>query len=102
PTAPTAIYPLHLHDALPIYAIATFSAEEDRISVPLEELPEVLIQAVLATEDRDFFDHRGIDPVGIGRALYHDLRGTSQSRQGGSDRKSTRLNSSHVKISYAV
>src|SRR5690606_21118745 len=65
-------------------AIATFSAEEDRISVPLEELPEVLIQAVLATEDRDFFDHRGIDPVGIGRALYHDLRGTSQSRQGGS------------------
>jgi len=68
----------------PDNAIATFSAEEDRISVPLEELPEVLVQAVLATEDRDFFEHKGIDPVGIGRALYHDLRGTSRSRQGGS------------------
>ncbi|MFP5256625.1 MAG: transglycosylase domain-containing protein [Acidimicrobiia bacterium] len=68
----------------PDNAIATFSAEEDRISVPLEELPEVLTQAVLATEDRDFFEHNGIDPVGIGRALYQDVRGTSQSRQGGS------------------
>jgi len=68
----------------PDNAIATFSAEEDRISVPLEELPEVLTQAVLATEDRDFFEHGGIDPVGIGRALYQDLRGTSESRQGGS------------------
>jgi penicillin-binding protein 1A len=68
----------------PDNAIATFSAEEDRISVPLEELPEVLTQAVLATEDRDFFEHGGIDPVGIGRALYQDVRGTSQSRQGGS------------------
>lgn len=68
----------------PDNAIATFSAEEDRISVPLEEVPEVLTQAVLATEDRDYYEHGGIDPVGIGRALYQDLRGTSQSRQGGS------------------
>ena len=67
----------------PDNAIATFSAEEDRINVPLEEVPEVLLQAVLATEDRDFFEHGGIDPVGIGRALYQDLRGRGV-QQGGS------------------
>ncbi len=68
----------------PDNAIATFSAEEDRINVRLDEVPEVLRQAVLATEDRDYYEHNGIDPVGIARALYQDVRGTSVSRQGGS------------------
>jgi penicillin-binding protein 1A len=67
----------------PDNAIATFSAEEDRINVPIEEVPDVLVNAVLATEDRDFFEHGGIDPVGIGRALYNDLRGRGV-QQGGS------------------
>jgi penicillin-binding protein 1A len=68
----------------PDNAIATFSAEEDRITVPLDAMPEVLIQAVIAAEDRSFFRHGGVDPAGIARALYHDLRGTSRVRQGGS------------------
>jgi penicillin-binding protein 1A len=67
----------------PENAIATFSAEEDRINVNLDELPQVLLDAVLATEDRDFFEHGGIDPVGIARALYNDLRGRGV-QQGGS------------------
>jgi penicillin-binding protein 1A len=70
-------------DCGPDNAIATFSAEEDRINVPLEELPAVLTNAVLATEDRDFYNHNGIDPVGIGRALYRDVQGDAV-RQGGS------------------
>ncbi len=67
----------------PNNAIATFSAEEDRTNVPLAELPEDLVHAVLATEDRDYYGHGGIDPVGIGRALYQDVRGGGAS-QGGS------------------
>jgi penicillin-binding protein 1A len=67
----------------PENAIATFSAEEDRINVRLEEVPQVVVDAVLATEDRDFFEHGGIDPVGIARALYNDLRGRGV-QQGGS------------------
>ncbi len=67
----------------PDNAIATFSAEEDRINVRLEEVPEVLKQAVLATEDRDYYEHGGVDPVGIGRALYNDIRGRGV-QQGGS------------------
>ena len=54
----------------PDNAIATFSAEEDRTNVQLDEVPAVLQQAVLATEDQDYYEHGGIDPVGIGRALY--------------------------------
>ena len=67
----------------PNNAIATFSAEEDRTNVPLAELPEDLVHAVLATEDRDYYGHGGIDPLGIGRALYQDVRGGG-ARQGGS------------------
>ena len=51
--------------------------------MPLEELPPVLVDAVLATEDRDFFEHGGVDPVGIARAFYNDVRGRGV-RQGGS------------------
>ncbi|MGQ0831053.1 MAG: transglycosylase domain-containing protein [Microthrixaceae bacterium] len=67
----------------PDNAIATFSAEEDRINVPLADLPDVLVQAVLAAEDRDFYAHGGVDPAGIARALYRDIRG-SGAVQGGS------------------
>ena len=38
-------------------------------SVPIAQMPSYLIQAVLSTEDRRFFDHYGIDPIGTARAL---------------------------------
>ncbi len=68
----------------PDNAIATFSAEEDRINIPIDDVPQPLIDAVLATEDRSFFRHGGVDPAGIARALYQDLRGTGAAKQGGS------------------
>ncbi len=43
-------------------------------SVPLEELPDTLIKATLATEDRRFFDHFGIDFIGTLRALIENVR----------------------------
>ncbi|WP_349508924.1 PBP1A family penicillin-binding protein [Agrobacterium vitis] len=43
-------------------------------SVPFEDLPDNLIKAVLATEDRRFFDHFGIDFIGLGRALSENAR----------------------------
>ena len=48
-----------------------------------EDIPPFLVQAVLATEDRRFFDHSGIDLVGIMRAAWVNLRAGS-IRQGGS------------------
>ncbi len=66
----------------PDNAIASLSAEEDRTLVDLGQMSQHLINAVISTEDRDFFQHSGVDPVGITRAAVADVRGSSQ--QGGS------------------
>jgi penicillin-binding protein 1A len=52
-------------------------------AVPLEEYPDHLIKAVLATEDRRFFTHFGIDFLGTGRALVENIRANAVV-QGGS------------------
>ena len=46
-------------------------------------VPDACRRAVLAAEDRHFFDHPGVDPLAIGRALLADLR-AGERRQGGS------------------
>ncbi|MFN7209509.1 MAG: penicillin-binding protein 1C [Aggregatilineales bacterium] len=51
--------------------------------VPLEEIPEALVQATIATEDRYFYQSIGIDLGGIVRALWINLRG-GEVRAGGS------------------
>jgi len=52
-------------------------------SIPLEQLPDYVVQAVLATEDRRFYEHWGIDPIGTARALSVNAR-ASGVVQGGS------------------
>ena len=52
-------------------------------SVPLEEIPDVMIKATLATEDRRFFEHFGIDVFGTFRALAANARSEAVT-QGGS------------------
>lgn len=43
-------------------------------AVPIDQLPDHLVKAVLATEDRRFFDHFGIDFIGLGRAMSENAR----------------------------
>ncbi len=62
--------------------LASFDAGENRVLVGLDDVPAVLVDAVLAAEDKDFFEHGGIDPLGIARATWADLRG--KPLQGGS------------------
>lgn len=64
-------------------ATAQFTAGEDRVIVSFDEIPQVLIDAVVATEDGDFFSHEGVDPLGIARAAYRDIRNEGV-QQGGS------------------
>ncbi len=52
-------------------------------SVPLEQIPDTLIKATIATEDRRFFDHFGIDVLGTFRALLQNAR-ANEVVQGGS------------------
>ncbi|MEY2464312.1 MAG: penicillin-binding protein [Acidimicrobiaceae bacterium] len=64
-------------------ALAQLNGEQDRVNVKLADVPQVLIDAVLASEDRDFYSHGGVDPLGVVRALWHDVRNEG-STQGGS------------------
>lgn len=52
--------------------------EQRRIPVKLEDIPQVLIDAVLATEDTRFYEHKGIDPKGIIRAVWRSSQGDMQ------------------------
>jgi penicillin-binding protein 1B len=57
--------------------------KEDRVLIKLSDAPEVLIKGLLASEDRDFYQHYGISVRGIGRAIWANLRAGGMV-QGGS------------------
>lgn len=52
-------------------------------AIPLEQIPDYMIKATLATEDRRFFEHYGVDILGTLRALVENLR-ANDVVQGGS------------------
>ena len=49
----------------------------------LADLPRAVPQALLATEDRRFYHHYGVDPIGLSRAIFVNLR-RGRAAQGGS------------------
>jgi penicillin-binding protein 1B len=57
--------------------------KEDRVLVELEEVPELFRNTLMAVEDRDFYDHFGIAPLSIGRAMLANIR-AGRIVQGGS------------------
>ncbi|MEZ5381474.1 MAG: transglycosylase domain-containing protein [Microthrixaceae bacterium] len=65
-------------------------------SLPLayDDIPLVVKQAVVASEDRKFFEHQGLDPFGIARGLYQNSKGGG-SLQGGST-----ITQQYVKLAY--
>ena len=60
--------------------------EKRRIPVTIEEIPQPLINAILATEDNRFYDHIGIDPIGILRSALV-LISTGEKKQGASTKR---------------
>jgi membrane peptidoglycan carboxypeptidase len=56
----------------------------NRKMLQYDEIPPDMINAVVAAEDRNFFNEGGISPTGIARAAYTDLTGNDGSLQGGS------------------
>ncbi len=68
PTLIGKVFPLH---------------DEDRVLITYKEIPETLIEALIAVEDRHYFEHFGLDPIGILRSIYINvIRG--KVTQGGS------------------
>jgi len=64
-------------------SLAQISGGVDRVAVSYDQVPQVLVDAVVSAEDRTYFKHGGVDPVGVGRALWADLR-DGGAQQGGS------------------
>ncbi|EWC40739.1 penicillin-binding protein 1B [Stutzerimonas stutzeri] len=56
---------------------------EDRILIKLEQVPPYLVETLVAVEDREFFNHFGVSPRSIARAVWVNLT-AGQVRQGGS------------------
>ena len=65
------------------HQIATLHSTVDRTIIPLSDMPPQLRHAVIAVEDKGFYDHPGIDVTGIFRAAWTDLV-SGEIVQGGS------------------
>jgi penicillin-binding protein 1A len=63
--------------------LAELNFEENRVPITLDEVPQVAIDAVLATEDAEFYQHQGVNHGAIVRAFVTNLR-TGGIEQGGS------------------
>jgi len=81
-----------LNDFVPLAPLKVYSMDGSlmkeygdvkRIFVPLNKTPDVMVQAILATEDRRFYQHPGVDWRGIVQAIY-DLIRTGEKKGGGS------------------
>lgn len=52
--------------------------EKKRIPLALNEMPQDLVNAILATEDDRFYLHFGVDPIGMGRAILGQVMGQNK------------------------
>lgn len=59
-----------------------FRLDEQRMDVPLSEIPLNLQNAFVAVEDHRFFRHPGVDPIALGRAILRDIRSSGRVEGG--------------------
>ena len=76
PPASSQIYDINGNE------IANVHAAENRRPVKIEQVPKDLQNAFVAVEDNRFYEHSGVDPRGIMRALYANIRGRGVSEGG--------------------
>jgi 1A family penicillin-binding protein len=68
----------------PLITALVADAREKRRDVPLQVIPKPMIEAVLAIEDRRFYEHPGIDPIGIAGAIFRNVFGNKAYLASGS------------------
>ena len=68
----------------PLLTALISEGREKRRDVPLASIPQRMIQAVLAIEDRRFYDHSGVDWIGTTRAVITNIVGSRKYTSGGS------------------
>ncbi len=67
PAASSQIYDINGNE------LANVHAEQNRVPVKIDKIPEHLKDAFIAVEDVRFYDHAGVDPKGILRAVYANI-----------------------------
>ncbi len=75
--------PTRIYDRTGEIVLYTIYGEEKRDLVKLDDIPEHLIYAVIATEDENFYNHIGIDIKGIARSVIQNIK-SRRAAQGGS------------------
>ena len=75
------------------HVLTTFSVQ-NRVDVPLAQVPPIVVNAVVSTEDRRFFSEGALDPSGIARAVVNNVRHPG-AVQGGST-----ITQQYVKVAY--
>jgi len=74
--------------------IAELTFEENRNPVTLDEIPQVVIDAVLATEDANFYEHAGVNHLAIVRAFAQNLV------SGGIESGASTITQQYVKLAF--
>ncbi len=62
-------------------SLITEYAAEKRVFVPIKAMPKLVIKAFLAAEDKNFYDHPGVDVLGVVRAVLTNLSNVGQNRR---------------------
>ena len=88
PAEPPAMHPLPAVQGSLVYAadgtvIGEFREAASHVPVPADQIPDTIKRAVVAVEDRTFYDHAGIDWKSLTRAAWTNLR-SGEYDQGGS------------------
>ncbi len=56
-------------------------ALQKRLFIPYESIPEIVVNSFLSAEDKNFFNHPGIDAKGIVRAIINNIKNISQNKR---------------------
>ena len=64
--------------------LAEYAGAERRLYLPVAAMPKLLTSAFISAEDKNFYEHNGIDPTGIVRAIVTNFRGGGNRQQGAS------------------
>lgn len=70
PKTPTEIVDVHGETLASLYT-------EYRVFAPIENVPDVVKNAFISAEDKNFFTHPGLDPFGIARAMFFNVKALS-------------------------
>jgi penicillin-binding protein 1A len=91
----------YIYDATGKRVLAVLRGSEARVLVDSADISPVMKQAIVAIEDKRFFEHRGVDLHGIIRAIWQDVR-NNKVVQGGSTITQQFVKNTYVRSSRSI